>query len=680
MIGPPSVLAWTTTAKQNARLLAVAHQRKARVGLEQSDQSYCVGLRQTHTRSSLLSSPSIDHNDNNPAGQNCSAWDDAVQRVKFAEGWDISEIQRKLVEKGLNYYYSNNSSSRKPRNNLNTSTTATASTVSSEWRRVPGCTATVEIQTTITNLHSEETTRRRNSTTNGVISVQGTADAHVSRGLLALVCELLEGLSTETVLSLPIQNGEGELAQSLGISQALSRGRNNGFENMLRTVQNQIRDTLLRTERYSNRAAKKIDATVYANTDNVQNHPTVALLLSGGVDSSVALKLLLQQGYNVTCFYLKIWLEDELAHLGECPWQDDYETCQAVCAHLGGVPLETVSLQQEYLQHVIQYTVQTAQQGRTPNPDIWCNSRIKFGCFYEAIAPRHFDYIATGHYAQLVRNSGDDDSDTSIRLLRAPDPVKDQSYFLCALTQKQLLRVLFPIGHLEKHEVRQIAMDCQLPNRNRPDSQGLCFLGKVRFDDFLRAYLGEQAGPIVDAVTGQVLGQHKGLWYHTVGQRKGIGKVLEPRATARGPWYVVAKDVPNNTLYCSNQYDDFAETARSHFAVELIEWINGDVVAASSAEEGAYDSDKKVAYPILRKDLTMKIRHGPKLVSGSVEQTSPSTANVDLDAPDSGLAPGQYVVFYSQQECLGGGVISERHWNRFLQNNKSNNYTNLSQT
>ena len=323
--------------------------------------------------------------------------------------------------------------------------------------------------------------------------------------------------------------------------------------------------------------------------------------------------------------------------------------CQQVCRQ-AGVPLQAISLQQAYKDRVISYTVTEAQHGRTPNPDIMCNSRVKFGCFYNAIDG--FDHVATGHYAQLVRD--DDNNNQIMRLFRAPDPIKDQSYFLCALTQEQLQRVLFPIGHLEKSAVRQLAHEFDLPNRNRPDSQGLCFLGKVKFDEFLKSYLGEQPGDIVDAATGDILGRHKGVWYHTVGQRKGIGKVLFPLATSRGPWYVVAKDPERDIVFCSNQYDESIFTSsRSEFAVENIHWIAGSPPQAVLEGDG---------------QLTMKIRHGPRLVTGTLTLSDRGglSGDVKLDQKDSGLAPGQYVVFYNGSECLGGGVISERHWAKFL--------------
>ncbi len=198
----------------------------------------------------------------------------------------------------------------------------------------------------------------------------------------------------------------------------------------------------------------------------------IAVLLSGGVDSSVALRLVKQAGHrDIAAFYLKIWLEDELAYLGNCPWEEDLKYTRAVCEQ-AGVPLNVVSLQTEYQERVVSAAVEELRAGRTPSPDIWCNQRIKFGLFCEKIDPG-FDKIVSGHYAQVEERG-------VLRLLkRSPDPVKDQTYFLCALNQKQLGRLWFPIGHLRKDGVRRLAREYDLPNRDRKDSQGICFLGKI---------------------------------------------------------------------------------------------------------------------------------------------------------------------------------------------------------
>jgi len=579
--------------------------------------------------------------------------------------------------------------------------------------KIPNCMSNVYIRTILRHSKHPQEPKKNSPISN--IQLEGSADALVSRGLLALVVTALSSNQTTSTTVHDNTNGHtiedilavdpGVVAEQFGIRRALSPGRMDGLASMMRVVQQQIQSLLDLVQEAEEDGTKQTstaetclfvdetkgapipipsvekdattinnDMTTKASTTTIAaplsaakreassgpSKRTVALLLSGGVDSSVALRLLLQQGYDVTAFYLKIWLEDELAHLGQCPWEDDYQVCQQVCDQ-AGVPLETLSLQEEYRDRVISYALHEAQRGRTPNPDILCNSRIKFGCFYKAIAERDFDHVASRHYARLVVGEPDllaeheEGEQRVVRLFRAPDPVKDQSYFLCALTQEQLQRVLFPIGHLEKSQVRELAEAFQLPNRQRADSQGLCFLGKIKFEDFLGAYLGERPGDIVDAATGDILGRHRGVWYHTVGQRKGIGKVLYPLATSRGPWYVVAKDPDRDIVFCSNQYDEAIFTeSRSIFHVEDIQWVAG----APPATMDAGNSGR----------FTLKIRHGPRLVSGTltIADTSGVEGMVELDEKDGGLAPGQYAVFYDGEECLGGGVISERHWAKFL--------------
>lgn len=454
------------------------------------------------------------------------------------------ELLKRIVQEGIKYQQ------KHPQQKI-VLDESDASKLSHGMEKVPGCIATVYLRITLIPFSGKH-----------LVILTGTADAMLSGGLLAILAEIISGGSIDDtafdtpgniVTSDDILNLNPEtITTAMGLQSVLSRGRNDGMASMVRVIQRQIM-SLVGGEHSSldsptitaNMVGEKMSpllnttlATTQSRNDGT-HRPSVAMLLSGGVDSSVALHLLLRQNYNVTAFYLRIWLEDELAHLGECPWEEDLKVCRAVCEHAGNVPLETVSLGDEYRERVIQYTIEEAQRGRTPNPDIMCNSRVKFGCFMEYIeqSGMEFDYIASGHYARLV----DDTPATAMqrpkkRLFRAPDPIKDQSYFLCALTQHQLSNVLFPIGAYQKSEVRELATRFQLPNRNRPDSQGLCFLGKVKFDDFIASYLGKRPGDVVDALNGYVIGRHNGLWYHTVGQRKGIGKVMSPLATARGPW------------------------------------------------------------------------------------------------------------------------------------------------
>lgn len=575
------------------------------------------------------------------------------------DGCSVLEVQKLLVEKGNTFERQQEVASE-----LN------PPTLQSDFEKVPGCVATVRVKTSL----------RKKSAENWEVCIEGTADALLSRGLLAVLISAMSSVSKpQDILTVDPYR----VADQIGVRSALSPGRNDGVASITQVIQQQIESLLIKAEslgaissahvplfadettKSGSSAGAESQAVVSPLELSHDHRPSkkgkVALLLSGGVDSSVSLRLLLLEGYDVTAFYLKIWLEDELAHLGQCPWEDDYNICRQVCEQ-AGVPLETLSLQQEYRDRVISYTIHEAQRGRTPNPDILCNSRIKFGCFYDAIEEREFDFVASGHYARLQRGGTESQSSINekhVRLLRGPDKVKDQSYFLCALSQSQLQRVLFPIGHLEKCEVRELAESFQLPNRHRADSQGLCFLGKVKFDEFLGAYLGERPGDIIDAANGDLLGRHRGVWFHTVGQRKGIGKVLNPLATSRGPWYVVAKDPENDVVFCSNEYDEeiFA-SARSQFHVEDIKWISG------GATEPLIENRAQ--------RFEMKIRHGPRLVSGelALADATDEEGIVKLDQKDGGLAPGQYVAFYEGEECLGGGVISERHWAAFLLDKK----------
>lgn len=350
----------------------------------------------------------------------------------------------------------------------------------------------------------------------------------------------------------------------------------------------------------------------------------IAVLLSGGVDSSVALRRLLDAGHrDVTAFYLKIWLEDELAFLGDCPWEEDLRFARAVCA-AADVPLEVIPLQREYHERVVDHTIAELRAGRTPSPDILCNQRIKFGAFRDQIGP-DFDRIASGHYARTETTGG------HYHLHKGVDPIKDQTYFLSHLSQEQLGRCLFPVGDLPKAEVRALAERYQLPNRNRPDSQGICFLGKIRYNDFVRSHLGELPGEIRERETGRKLGPHSGFWFYTIGQRKGLG-------LSGGPWFVVAKDCQENVVYVSHQ-EHVDGRSRNRLEVGTVHWIT---------EPGQTDS------------LQVKLRHSEHVYDCTLEP-SPDTDRtvVQLAEEDAGVAPGQYAVFYRGTECLGGAVIVE---------------------
>ncbi len=395
------------------------------------------------------------------------------------------------------------------------------------------------------------------------------------------------------------------------------------------------------------------------------------MLLSGGVDSSVALALLKEAGHDVTAFYLKIWLEDELSHLGDCAWEEDIEFAEATAKKLN-IPFEILSLQREYYETVVAGVLKEIKTGHTPNPDIWCNEKIKFGSFYEKI-PDEFEKVATGHYAQVEEwrmENGESRSAASARdrwriirpalippstchtphstfhipysesdilnfqfsilnfLKVSPDPIKDQTYFLSRLTQSQLKRAMFPIGHLMKTEVRELAEKYNLPSRNRPDSQGICFLGKFKFSDFLREHLGEKKGDIIEQETGKKLGTHSGFWFFTLGQRQGLN-------LSGGPWFVVKKAPETNEVFVSQSLP--VESGSRSFSITDCNYI------PSLPESGRYN---------------FKIRHGEKYHPGILEFSGENKAKITLDTPDLGIAPGQSAVIYKDEYCLGGGVVS----------------------
>jgi tRNA-specific 2-thiouridylase len=366
----------------------------------------------------------------------------------------------------------------------------------------------------------------------------------------------------------------------------------------------------------------------------------IAVLVSGGVDSAVALRLLKDEGHDLTAFYLKIWLEDELSYLGECPWEEDLSYVQKICSEID-VPLEVVPMQQAYWDRVVQYTVAEAKIGRTPNPDVLCNQQIKFGQFYEII-DNSFEKVATGHYAQVCFSRRDEaclvptleqtapNVEGQYILKRAPDPVKDQTYFLSQLTQKQLSRALFPIGQYTKKEVRELAKKYNLPNQDRKDSQGICFLGKIPFREFLKHHLDEMPGDFIDVDTREKVGEHLGYWFYTIGQRQGLG-------LGGGPWFVVKKDVKQNIVYLANGYSP-EEVYQGEFEVAALHWITPEL------------KDKS-------EELRVKIRHGA-VDHPCTLKVEGKSGHVTLKEKVHGVAPGQFAVFYDGEVCLGGGVIN----------------------
>lgn len=304
--------------------------------------------------------------------------------------------------------------------------------------------------------------------------------------------------------------------------------------------------------------------------------------------------------------------------------EEDLEMATALC-HRYGVTLEVVDCHRDYWDEVTRYTMDAVREGRTPNPDVMCNRMIKFGAF-DRKRGHDYDLIATGHYAQT-----EIDEEGRKWLCTSPDPVKDQTDFLAQLYDWQLKKALFPIGHMRKEEVRAIAEREHLVNARRKDSQGICFLGKLNYNDYVRRYLGEKEGDIIDIETGKVLGQHKGHWFHTIGQRKGLG-------LGGGPWNVVKKDVEQNILYVVKGYEPI-KAHRMEFPIKDFHFLTA---------------------PTLPAEITFKVRHTPDYFIGTAENLGDGRYRMHADRWVQGVAPGQFCVVYDKDfhRCLGSGEIT----------------------
>lgn len=346
----------------------------------------------------------------------------------------------------------------------------------------------------------------------------------------------------------------------------------------------------------------------------------IAVLLSGGVDSSVAVCELARMGLHPDCFYIKIGPDEDKEW--DCSSEEDMEMASAVAARYG-CRLSIVDCHREYWERVTGYTMEKVRAGYTPNPDVMCNRLIKFGAFDEK-AGHDYDLIATGHYART------EIADGKKWLVTCPDLVKDQTDFLAQIYGWQLRKALFPIGHYMKDEVRRIAREERLVSARRKDSQGICFLGKINYNEYIRRYLGEQPGDVIEEETGRRIGMHKGLWFHTVGQRHGLG-------FGGGPWFVVRKDVAANRLYVSKGYDP-ATAYKSDFAVADFHFLT---------EEVALD------------DVTFKIRHTPEFHQAHVGRNADGSFVIHSAKPIHGVAPGQFCVVYDKDRhrCFGSGEI-----------------------
>ncbi len=378
----------------------------------------------------------------------------------------------------------------------------------------------------------------------------------------------------------------------------------------------------------------------------------VLLGLSGGVDSAVAAHLLKEQGHDVTCAFMRNW--DAYANNDikgnptiqndVCPQEVDYEDAKAVAYKLN-LPLVRIDFVQEYWDYVFSAFLDEYKKGRTPNPDILCNKYIKFDTFLKYAMNNGFDMVATGHYSQVLHNN-----DESL-LLRGSDNNKDQTYFLCQISQFALTKTLFPIGHLDKTEVRVLADQLELSIASKKDSTGVCFIGERNFKEFLQNYLPSKDGKIVDINTLQEVGNHIGVLYYTVGQRKGLGV-----GGNKGPWFVVGKDVTKNILYvCNADENDWLFSTSS--LITDVNWFS------SIKPNDSMKCSAKFRYRQNDNDVEIKF----------IDET---TILVNHLTPISSVTCGQEAVFYQGEICLGGGVIDKVYVEGVDQNDKIRKYVN----
>jgi tRNA-specific 2-thiouridylase len=363
------------------------------------------------------------------------------------------------------------------------------------------------------------------------------------------------------------------------------------------------------------------------------SQPKILVAMSGGVDSSVAALLLKQEGHEVVGAYMKNWInEDEV--IGHCPWMQDIDDARRVADQIG-IEFQVVNLMRDYRERVVNYLLEGYARGLTPNPDIMCNREIKFGVFRDWAKTNGFSAVATGHYARRIESRMSPSGGPSFELHEGAGKNKDQSYFLALLSQEQLRDARFPIGHLPKPELRRLAREAGLATAEKKDSQGICFIGEVKMQDFLRVYVPDAPGPIVRASDGSQLGQHRGLHFYTLGQRKGIGV---PSNTDHEAYVVVGKRAVDRALLVAFDHPDAPGLFQREVRVHSLSWI-GEPIAEPRSLEG------RVRY----RDPRVPLHFTPE---------GGGTALVSFTDPQRGLASGQILAFYAGEQLLGGGVYS----------------------
>ena len=362
----------------------------------------------------------------------------------------------------------------------------------------------------------------------------------------------------------------------------------------------------------------------------------VFVAMSGGVDSSLSAALLKEQGYDVTGVFIKVWQPDFV----ECVWKEDRLDAMRVCAKLG-IKFLTLDLEKEYKREVVDYMISEYKAGRTPNPDVNCNKYVKFGAFFDFAMKNGADYAATGHYAQLRQKIKNQKSKIKIyELAVARDKNKDQSYFLWNLTQEHLKRTLFPIGNMQKTDVRKMARKFNLPVFDKKDSQGLCFIGKVDMKDFLKHYLPSPKGDVLNE-KGEAIGWHEGAYFYTIGQRHGF--IITKKSSEDKPYYIISKDIPSNAITVSHSPIAQGISSSKRITISGTNWIDGEL-------------------PNFIKKYKARIRYREPLQACRIEiaekkDTLNSRFLVIFDLPQAVVSRGQSLVIYDGENCIGGGII-----------------------
>ena len=356
-----------------------------------------------------------------------------------------------------------------------------------------------------------------------------------------------------------------------------------------------------------------------------KNKKNVFVGVSGGVDSSVSAALLKDQGYTVVGVFMRTWQPDWI----ECTWREERRDAMRVCAHLD-IPFIELDLEREYKEGVADYMISEYRAGRTPNPDVMCNREVKFGGFLKWALEKGADYVATGHYVDRR-----DLDNKKVEMLRGNDPEKDQSYFLWTLEQNQLKHILFPVGSIPKSQVRKLAKKYKLPTATKKDSQGICFIGDIDMKDFLRHYIDEKPGYVLDT-DGKIIGNHNGSLFYTIGERRGF--VITKKGTDDKPYYVVDKNIETNTITVSQNPNNYSKNSRE---VSLVSVVDNQLLLETNMEiesqiryRGEVKKIEIISYNKNKKKMTIKFE--------------------DIDPT---LSSGQSVVFYNKDVCLGGGII-----------------------